>query len=275
MSEQFPASSLTPRPLPRATPGPAMRFHLRRAMVALALLSGALASLPACSDNPSRPENSEMRVDPPAVSSETSAPAEAPVAVETSAPAQPTGPLPGAGRRYQVTVGTAYFFDKPEQSAPNGRYLRRGDTFFGEGETDGFVKTGYVQPNGAAGTAWLKVQELRRLGGRPLRPAAPRQPTELSRPAAEAAPNYTVDEAPRAPEPANTGASSTQRAVVEADRAYFHNSPDLATPRKAFCQRGDKVRLGESRGPAVYVTFTNWEKVTTQGWMRKDALRPL
>ena len=241
-------------------------------MVALALLSGALAGLPACSDNPSRPENSEMRVDPPAASSETSAPTEA------SAPAQPTGPLPGAGRRYQVTVGTAYFFDKPEQSAPNGRYLRRGDNFFGEGETNGFVKTAFVNPDGTRSTGWLKTQELGRLPDN----AAPnaRRSSKPAPPLPAAAPVAYDDEPTAAPEPAarpgaaaGGAASGATTAAVQVAKSYFFDSPDLTTPRKAHCVRGDKVRLGESRGAAVYVTFTNWEKVTTTGWMRADALR--
>ena len=58
-------------------------------------------------------------------------------------------------------------------------------------------------------------------------------------------------------------------------RAYFYQAPDLTQSRKAYCEPGDKVRLGESRGAAVYVTFTNWEKVTTTGWMSKDALRDI
>jgi hypothetical protein len=62
---------------------------------------------------------------------------------------------------------------------------------------------------------------------------------------------------------------------VQAARSYFYNSPDLIEPRKAHCVQGDKVWLGETRGDAVYVTFTNWEKVTTKGWMRKDALAPV
>ncbi|MBJ6109621.1 hypothetical protein JAO73_11400 [Hymenobacter sp. BT523] len=225
----------------------------REQWLRLALVGGGLLGLASCSDNSTRPENSELRVDPPAASTSVGA-----------APARPTsatGPLVGAGRRYEVAVGTAYFFDRPQQSTPNGRYLRRGDTFYGEGETNGFVKTGFVQPNGAAGTAWLKRGELRQLPGA----AGPAKPAPR---ATAARPDQT------APLPgASAPAGLAQTAVVQSARAYFHHSPDLLTPRKAYCERGDKVRVLDARGPAVYVSFTNWEKVTTTGWMRRADLQ--
>ncbi len=223
-----------------------------------ALACALLAGLSSCSENNSRSRNSELRVDPPAATREVSATAASADAGRDSY----AGPLPGAGRRYQVIVETVYFFDQPEQSTPNGRYLRRGDTFYGEGETNGFVKTGFVQPNGATGTAWLKVTELRKFPGSLAAGVA-----SIARPRHAAA-------APRARK--SDGAdrtAGTKTAVVQAARAYFYDSPDLVIPRKAYCERGDKVRLGESRGPAVYVTFINWEKVTTTGWMSKASLR--
>jgi hypothetical protein len=169
-----------------------------------------------------------------------------------------------------VAVETAYFFDVPQQSTPNGRYLRRGDVFYGEGETNGFVKTAFVQPNGSSGIGWLKRAELSKLGA-----------SSASKPVASTRPSAAPRPAPRPVQPAvapssEAGATASldegQLAVVEAERSYFFDSPDLSLPRKAHCVRGDKVRLGETEGPAVYVTFTNWEKVTTTGWMRRDAL---
>ncbi|MDQ2793252.1 MAG: hypothetical protein M3Y12_04485 [Bacteroidota bacterium] len=211
-------------------------------------------------------------MDPPVAAVETPAPA--PSAAPGTDREEPVGVLTGAGRKYRVAVETAYFFDKPEQSTPNGRYLRRGDAFFGEGETNGFVKTGFVQPNGSAGTAWLKVQELSKLAnGRPATPPGRRNASApAARPAdPEAYSNEALppDPRPRLAAPSPGGATT---AVVQVGRSYFYNSPDLAVPRKAYCERGDKVRLGESRGEAVYVTFTNWEKVTTMGWMKKATL---
>ncbi|MFC6225212.1 hypothetical protein ACFP2F_18335 [Hymenobacter artigasi] len=215
-----------------------------------------------------------MTVDaPPAAGSENPS-----TRAANDAPAEePAGPLPDDGRKYQVIVETAYFFDQPVQSTPSGRYLRRGDTFYGQGESNGFVKAGFVQPNGASGMAWLKAQGLRKLPAGPAGRTA--KATATARPATrppEARPKVTDE--PDGTESATTGqpnaaASSGSTAKVEVDRAYFYNSPDLDQPRKAFCQRGDKVRVLASSGDAVQVTFTNWEKVTTTGWMRKDALR--
>lgn len=232
----------------------------------LGVLCG-LALLVSCSEKAPRREDSELREDPIG--------APAPVAKtaglkadRNDAAAQLAGPLARAGSRYRVIVGTAYFFDKPEQSVPTGRYLRRGDSFYGEGETNGFVKTSFVQPNGASGTAWLKREALSTAppaenGARRAHPTTVRTPPALSSPPAPTSPA----------EPVTAGAGAS-RAVVTVDRAYFYNSPALDTPRKAFCQRGDKVRLDETRGEAVHVTFTNWEKVTTAGWMQQADLQP-
>ena len=248
---------------------------VRKTLTIGLLLVGTL--LASCSDDQPRSQNSEMRVDGPAAAGEAGA--TAPETANVLAAEPEAEPLPGAGRRYRVVVETAYFFDQPRQSTPNGRYLRRGDTFYGEGETNGFVKTGFVQPNGAPGTGWLKVQGLSKLAGstasQPSRSS--RRAVPATRPAATSPPvedGYEADEtSATAAAPARTGATGLKTAVVQVARSYFYNSPDLAQPRKAYCERGDKVRLGETRGAAVYVTFTNWEKVTTTGWMRKDALR--
>ena len=244
----------------------------RAQVVAGGLMLGAF-SLGACSQDAARRENSEMRVDAPTAT--RGAESRVPAATTAVAAAPPTGPLPGASGRYRVAVETAYFFDNPEQSTPNGRYLRRGDTFYGEGETNGFVKTGFVQPNGTAGIAWLKLSELRKFAAGAAA-ASPRISSPRQVPHTTAAPapiSEDHDETRGAAEAESIPERHAGTAVVQVARAYFYQSPDLLTPRKAFCQRGDKVRLGETQGAAVYVTFTNWEKVTTTGWMRKEALR--
>ncbi len=87
----------------------------------------------------------------------------------------PVSQRPGAGSRYQVVEEKAYFFDGPRDSTTNGRYLRRGDVFYAEDETNGFVQTGFVQPNGAQATGWLSMQGLSKLSEEPapqLEPAA-------------------------------------------------------------------------------------------------------
>ena len=251
--------------------------HHNGALSPSALVCGlllGLSCLAACSDDPPRRKNSEMTVDaPPAASSENPS-----ARAANDAPAEePSGPLPENGTKYQVIVETAYFFDQPAQSTPNGRYLRRGDAFYGQGESNGFVKAGFVQPNGASGTAWLKAQELRKLSAGPAgrtAKAIPAARPAMRQPAPQPAAAYEPNEA----EGPATGqvvaaASSGSTAAVAVDRAYFFTSPDLGQPRRAFCQRGDKVRVLDSSGDAVRATFTNWEKVTTTGWMRKDALR--
>lgn len=271
MSEQHQAGIFRPQPgnsARRFTPaGKAGRALL----LALVGLVGGAGLLAACSDGNGRGPNSEMRVDPPAAA------VEAPVPTSAETPQADPGELVdapvGVGRKYRVAVEIAYFFDKPEQSTPNGRYLRRGDAFLGEGEINGFVKTGFVQPNGSAGAGWLKVQGLRRLAESPaVQRSRSRLPAPVSQPAAGEGYSGGLPQAGPRPRPAAPLPSGSATAVVQASRSYFYSSADLVVPRKAYCERGDKVRLGESRGAAVYVTFTNWEKVTTTGWMKKAAL---
>jgi len=284
MSEQNQARMSSPRrpageaalPGSRALSAPSLAVGKKAqtafVVVALGLLLGVgLGVLSSRSDDQAASSSPEMPARPAAASSE----AAPPTAAETpnnNAAAGPAKQQPENGPRYRVVVGTAYFFDVPVQSTPNGKYLRRGDTFYGEGEINGFVKTRFVGPGGTTGTGWLKVQELTKLAGGSVAPnAVPSRRPKL--PATTPSYPAAVTTAPGSRVESPAAASGTETAVVQLDRAYFYNSPDLATPRKAFCQRGDKVRLGESRGEAVYVTFTNWEKVTTTGWMSKDAFR--
>ena len=132
-----------------------MRRTVRRCAVAVTAWLG-LVTLAACADDQARRENSELRVDSPAAK-----PAEDPA----TGPAAGSSPAPTVqtGVRYRVAVEIVYFFDAPEQGVPSGKYLRRGDVFYGEGETNGFVKTGFRNPDGTAGSGWLKAQGLSKL----------------------------------------------------------------------------------------------------------------
>ena len=226
-------------------------------------------TLAACADDQVRRENSELRVDSPATKSAED-PATGPAAGPPPAPAVQTG------ARYRVMVETAYFFDTPEQGVPSGKYLRRGDVFYSEGEANGFVKTGFRNPDGTAGAGWLKAQGLSKLvAGRALGPVPYRAPRPAARPPLSSAPDdhATADISSASPNRPRAVSRGGAMAVVRVARSYFYDSSDLLLPRKAHCVRGDKVRLGKQRGEAVFVTFTNWEKVTTTGWMRQDALR--
>ncbi|UYZ60745.1 hypothetical protein [Hymenobacter latericus] len=218
-------------------------------------------------------------------------------AAATEREAAPARPLPttadddyarndqqaGPGNWFRVVAERAYFFDAPRAEKPNGRYLLRGDVLYADDEVNRYVKTSFKQPNGASAAGWLKLDDLGRLARKPAVAAAPRntqrqQPTPPPAPAAAEEPySYELEPAaseqprqPRQPREQPTGAG---RAVVAAERSYFYNSPDLTDRRKAHCVRGDKVRLGEEQGEAVYVTFTNWQGVTSRGWMRKNALQ--
>lgn len=239
------------------------------------LLSALMVVLTSCSGDQTNSETSEEPIGQTATDEAESTPATEEATTNNTAS---VGQLPGGGSRYRVTAETAYFFDAPEQGKPSGKYLLRGDVIYGEQESNGFVKTRFKNPNGATVTGWLKAQELsKQATNSPSVATRSSRPTQATSPSATASlPNDTdeSEQASGAPvEAAEAGANGNATAVVQVARSYFYNSPDLTQPRKAHCVRGDKVQLGESRGDAVFVTFTNWEKVTTTGWMRRDALR--
>ncbi len=239
-----------------------------------------MASLGSCAEERSDSESSEEPISQTTTDEENQiTPSEIEEAATDNAAAPASQSSRAAGSRYRVTAETAYFFDAPEQGKPSGKYLLRGDVIYGEQESNGFVKTRFKDPNGATVAGWLKAQELSKLAAtsapvaarssRPSRATSP--PTTASEPDDTDYESAPVSDASGGA--AETDVNESATAVVQVARSYFYNSPDLTQPRKAHCVRGDKVRLGESRGEAVFVTFTNWEKVTTTGWMRKDALR--
>lgn len=244
----------------------------------MGLLAILLAILTSCSDDKAGSQSADESINQTTADTE----AEATLPTEqTSADNADTSAeqVQRGGSRYRVTAETAYFFDEPEQGTPSGNYLLRGDVIYGEQESNGFVKTRFKNPNGATVIGWLKTQELNKLAASTA-PVAARtsQPSPTATPPQSApAPDenaYENQQAASAPaEAAGASSEASATAVVQVARSYFYNSPDLMQPRKAHCVRGDKVRLGESSGDAVFVTFTNWEKVTTTGWMRKDALQ--
>ncbi|TGD82476.1 hypothetical protein [Hymenobacter wooponensis] len=227
-----------------------------------------LAILAACSDDKAPHQQAE----PPLSEATTETKAASATAPDEAASNA------AAGSRYQVVAGTAYFFDSPEPTVkPNGKYLLRGDVLIGEEERNGFVRTRFKTPKGATVTGWLKREELGQLAATtPVRNTTAPARSAVTPPDPNDDYSYEEPIAPVEPEkPALPAATGTQRAVVQVARSYFYDSPDLIQPRKAHCVQGDKVWLGEVRGDAVYVTFTNWEKVTSRGWMRRDALRSI
>ncbi|UOG76532.1 OmpA family protein [Hymenobacter tibetensis] len=208
-------------------------------------------------------------VEVPALAEQT---AQSPTTAEPAAEQEATG-----DSRYRVAVRTAYLFDAPTQVQPTKKYLRKGDILYGEDERNGLVKTSFRNPDGAVTTGWLKLQELQKLSETTTAAAPVRNAPKAARLAATTAPtgfNKSASTVPAVGARAKANPNGSVTAVVRVAKSYFFNSPNLSQPetRKAHCVRGDKVQLVKDGGDAVYVTFTNWEKVTTAGWMRKDAL---
>ncbi|KUG07249.1 hypothetical protein ASU33_12820 [Solirubrum puertoriconensis] len=250
-----------------------LRLGCRAQLKAVGGVFGMVLLTTACSDD--RPRDTAGQQREP-VSSPS--PATSPIA-ETDDYADDNQQV-GPGSWFRVVADRAYFFDAPRGKKPNGRYLLRGDVLYADDVVNRYVKTSFKQPNGATATGWLKAEDLGRLARKPeVAIAQPNRAAQRPRPSPQPTKqpdtySYELEAEPstptRQPSPAVSGAAT---AVVAAERSYFYNSPDLTDRRKAHCVRGDKVRLGEEQGEAVYVTFTNWQGVTSRGWMRKDALQ--
>lgn len=195
----------------------------------------------------------------------------------TTAPAAPTSTTPLTGS-FTVLPARAYFHAEPDETSSTAKYVLRGDIIYAEGQSGDFIKTRYFNSDGDAVTGWLKKTDVRSSAStktqapRPAPATTPRRPA--TKPAIVAAP--AEKKPPRSTEPIdNTAASKPLAATgtVRVDTTYFYDSPDLTQRRRAFCIRGDKLRLSDSSEKAVFATFVNWEKVTTTGWIRKEDLR--
>ncbi|HEX8328071.1 MAG TPA: hypothetical protein VF629_11065 [Hymenobacter sp.] len=87
--------------------------------------------------------------------------------------AVPISQLPITGSQYRVAVEKAYLFANPQHSAPLKRFLQRGDVFYADGDSNGFVRTTFVQLNGAQGNGWLRQRELHKIAASPPPKAVP------------------------------------------------------------------------------------------------------
>jgi hypothetical protein len=67
---------------------------------------------------------------------------------------------------------------------------------------------------------------------------------------------------------------SNKKMQVSGAKAYFHNSPELATRRKAYCIKDDVVDVLDQQGNWVFVRF-NGPKISSVGWMQKSDLYSL
>ncbi|WP_084444843.1 hypothetical protein [Hymenobacter roseosalivarius] len=183
-------------------------------------------------------------------------------------------PLVGA---YKVLPARAYFHSEPATNSSTGKYVLRGDVVYAEGESGNFIKTRFFNSDGDPVAGWLKKTEvqLSKLSA----PSTPLRATVASPRRADAAPAAAPAQPkkPAVTESAPKSAAGVVRppattGIVRVDTTYFYDSPDLTQRRRAFCVRGDKMTLTDSSDKAVFVTFVNWEKVRTSGWIRKEDL---
>ena len=78
------------------------------------------------------------------------------------------------------------------------------------------------------------------------------------------------------PQELNTSASSVSvltdgvKKIAIQDVAYFYNSPDISTKRKAYLLKGDKIVAKEVSGSFFYGEFTNGTGVVSKGWLLLD-----
>ena len=64
--------------------------------------------------------------------------------------------------------------------------------------------------------------------------------------------------------------------VVAAEKAYFHDTPDGGTRRKAFVVEGDALRVYETRADWVHVEYASGDRKAraTKGWIQAGDLYP-
>ncbi|MBK8487835.1 MAG: hypothetical protein IPL48_08615 [Bacteroidetes bacterium] len=58
--------------------------------------------------------------------------------------------------------------------------------------------------------------------------------------------------------------------IVKSKQAYFYNSPDYTTKRKAYLIEGDKIQALEINNDFVYTVFTNKAGIVTIGWLLRN-----
>jgi hypothetical protein len=165
----------------------------------------------------------------------------------------------------------SYFYSAPDEDSSTAKYVLRGDIIYAEAEIEDFIKTRFFNSDGEPVAAWLKKTDVRL---KSPRPAITTQNRKTVEPKVAAVPKETNE--PAQPATQNTAATSTRpiasTGVVRVDTTYFFDSPDLTQRRRAFCIRGDKLKLSDSSEKAVFATFVNWEKVRTTGWIKKEDL---
>ncbi|MBC6988865.1 DUF937 domain-containing protein [Hymenobacter sp. BT491] len=179
---------------------------------------------------------------------------------------------------FRVLPARAYFYDEPKTMPSNGRYLAKGDVIVAEQESNGFLKTRYLNANKEPVAAWLKIEDLAKVAPYKAKalPAKPKPGFAQAVPVVSAK-NPVATASKNAFDSAGvTGTSAVvdapKVAVIQTDTAYFFTGADLMHQRKAFCIKGDRITLGQVTDDAIFATFVNWKKQKTSGWMSKDAL---
>ncbi|MGY2133020.1 hypothetical protein ACW9KT_12385 [Hymenobacter sp. HD11105] len=211
----------------------------------------------------------------PAVATSNTRPSDDDEAATPVQASETTQALKGA---YRVLPARAYFYSAPRQNSSTAKYVLRDDIIYAEGESGDFIQTRFYNASGDPVTGWLRKTDVQsaKANTASTTPARPTPTPSRPAPAPRVTTTPTETKADPPASPQNTPPSTTQTAattgVVRVDTTYFFDSPDLTQRRRAFCIRGDKVKIGESSENAVFVTFVNWEKVTTKGWIRKEDL---
>lgn len=62
--------------------------------------------------------------------------------------------------------------------------------------------------------------------------------------------------------------SFSGQATVIVEKAYFHDSSDESTKRKAYVMKGEQVSYTNRENGFIYIEYTNTNNKTTKGWMK-------
>lgn len=274
MSKQAQTKRFSP-PAPRAARRPSRGLLYLAATVVFVLVASAAYWLTKNSRAESVPEvplaSRPVKKSPPAAPAEVAREEAPESSAESPAPAEPAvaqpaeRPLTGA---YRVLSARAYFYAAPNATTSTGKYVLRNDLIYAEAESGGFIRTRFFNAAGDPVAGWLKKAEVKANGSPAPQPAPRRNTAAPAVAASPPKPAATPAAAPAGAAVADGALAAT--GTVRVDTTYFYNSADLTQRRRAFCIRGDKLRLSQATDRAVFATFVNWEKVKTTGWIRKE-----
>ena len=74
---------------------------------------------------------------------------------------------------------------------------------------------------------------------------------------------------------ANVSSAILGTYIVITEKTHFYTSPDLSTLRKAYLEKGDKLKILQFQGDFIYGNFTATTGTRTSGWLLSKDLEKI